>query len=147
MATSIVLHRSALWNPALPSGGRHSYTQVDDRKFHAERSGGMYTIYQVGDDGITLGWETARDEHGLTDLAKLAAITSAAFVATAFNRPQVRLAIQLRLAGKTEDEIRVAVHLLGSAGTGRNSPGNIARRRAWHIPIGAPVKLTPRPKG
>jgi hypothetical protein len=53
------------------------------------------------------------------------------FVALVFNQAQVRLAIQMRLDGKTEDEIRQAVHQAPRPGTGRNHPSHVARRRGW----------------
>lgn len=112
----IRLSRSAPWNPNLRNS-RIRYIQAGDRKFTADLEGGIWSVWECDETGHALGWRTLDIE--------------AAFVALAFNQAQVRLAIQMRLDGKTEDEIRKAVHRAPRPGTGRNHPKHVARRRGW----------------
>lgn len=116
-AAMIHLHRKAPWNTSLRDW-RTRYIQVGNRKFTAELDGGIWSVWEVGDDGLPLGWR----EHGVRDEMS---------VALAFNQQQVRLAIDLRLGGKNEDEIRKAVHAAPRLGTGRNHPKNVEARRNW----------------
>ncbi len=127
-APKIVLHRTAPWNDDLRGGGRDSYAQVGDRKFHVENNGGIYFIYEVGHDGLALGWEAAKTRLGL-DRERHAEILDKVFVGLAYNRGGSRIAIQRYLAGDTRDQIDAAVRAYGKPGTGRNSPANVARRR------------------
>jgi hypothetical protein len=125
----IVLHRDAPWaRNTLPRGGWNTYVQVGDRKFHAEHHG-VYMIYEVGDDGRPLGWEAAKTPRGL-DEDKYKEILDSRFVAIAFNRGGVRVAIQRYLAGNTRAQIDAAISAYGHPGTGRNSPANVERRRS-----------------
>lgn len=113
----IRLSRTAPWNKDL-RGGRIRYIQVGDLKFTAELEGGIWSVWQVGDDGLPVGWR----ECGVRDEM---------FVAHAFNQQQVRLAIEMRLGGKTADEIRIAMVTSPRVGTGRSHPKNVAARSNW----------------
>lgn len=127
--TQIVLHRDAPWNRNnLPRGGWHNYAQHGDRRFHAEGPG-VYTIHEVGMDGLPLGWETAKTLYGL-DTDRYDKILDGTWVGVAFNRGGIRVAIAAFLNGATRDEINEAVRVHGHPGTGRNSATNTARRRS-----------------
>lgn len=113
----IRLSRTAPWNKSLRDW-RTRYIQIGDLKFTAELEGGIWSVWQVGDDGLPLGWK----DHGIRDEM---------FVAHAFNQPQVRLAIEMRMDGRGEDEIRSAMVMTPRVGTGRNHPKNVEARRNW----------------
>lgn len=108
----IRLSRRAPWNDRLRNPYRTRYAQVDGRRFLIESDSlrSPWFVWEVQHDGTIANHD--RD-----------------FVALAFNLPAVRLALQLRVDGKSEDEIRAAVSTAGSAGTGRNHPRNVERRR------------------
>lgn len=109
----VVLHQRAPWNARLPHTYRQRYAEVDGRYFHVEADSldAPWFVWEIDRDGGLLGGPDA------------------AFVALAFNLPAIRLAIRLRVAGKTEDEIREVVARAPSAGTGRNHPRNVEWRR------------------
>lgn len=116
----IHLHRTAPWNSSLRPQYRVWYAEVDGRYFKVQSDPGRTVLWSV--------YEIDAED----DIIKQAADGfDNSFVAIAFNLPQVRLAIQMRIDGKSEDEIRRAVIAAPSAGTGRNHPRNVAARKAW----------------
>jgi hypothetical protein len=110
----IRLSQRAPWNDRLGNPYRTRYAQVDGRRFkiEADRLDALWFVWEVQHDGTIADPE--RD-----------------FVAIAFNLTHARLAIQLRIDGKTEDEIRVTIARTPRVGTGRNHPRNVERRRGW----------------
>lgn len=125
--TEIRLHRIAPWDRSLRGRGNR-YAQIGGRLFHAERVGGVWSIWEIDRSGLPLGLS------GATYGADAAAVVAAAFGGHASNLPQVAAAIAMRLDGKGEDEIRDALLAMPAAGTGRNHPKNVARRRGWWTP-------------
>lgn len=122
----ITLHRICPWNRSLPRGGHNAYAQVGDRKFTIEGPD-VYSIYEVGDDGMPLDWKKA-SEHGVTNKTALFDVLDAAFIALAYNRPGARIAIAGWLNGDERTVIDAAIRTYGNSGTGRNHPRNVERR-------------------
>lgn len=119
--TKLVLARRAPWNPSLRDS-RTRYVQAPDgRRYTAEYSGALWTVYECDEQGLPPGWED--DPRAAADRA---------FVAIAPNLPRVRVALAMHQSGENEDAIRAAMFDLSgpSGGTGRNAPANVARRRA-----------------
>jgi hypothetical protein len=117
---AIRLHRRAPWNATLRPDRRLWFAQADGRYFTVESEQGgpaIWFVWEVGTDGLPLNGDLDQ-----------------AFVAIAMNLPQARHAITLRLAGKAESEIRTELRDMGRAGTGRNHPRHVARRRGTPWP-------------
>lgn len=112
----IRLSQAAPWNKALTNPYRTRY---------AEHGGRYFRIEADRLDAPWFVWEIDREGNLLDG-------PDAAFVAIAMNLPQVRRAIEMRAAGSSTDEIRPALSAMGRAGTGRNHPSNVERRRRWH---------------
>lgn len=114
-APPVVLSQRAPWNSALRNPYRTRYTLVGGRRFIAEseRLDDLWTVWEVDEDGRVVKPDTD-------------------FVAHAFTLALVRLAVQMRVAGKTEDEIRTAMITTPRPGTGRNHPRHVERRRSWN---------------
>jgi hypothetical protein len=112
--TAIHLSKTAPWNPRVRRTYREWFAQVDGRRFRieADRLDAPWFIWEVEHDNTISNPETD-------------------FVAIAYNLPAARLAIQFRVDGKTEDEIRTAMSKAPRAGTGRNHPRHVAHRRSW----------------
>lgn len=104
-------------NNRLGNPYRTRYALVDGRRFKIEsdRLDAPWFVWEVQEDGNVA--DHARD-----------------FVALAFNLAHVRLAIQMRVDGKTEDEIRAAIAHTPRVGTGRNHPRNVAHRKGLRCP-------------
>lgn len=126
-AEQITLHRICPWNRNLPRGGSNAYAQVGGRKFTVEGPD-VYSVYEVGDDGMPLGWTKAH-EGGVTNKAVLHAVLDDTFVALAYNRGGARVAIAAWLNGEDRTAIDAAVRAYGHPGTGRNHHRNVERRR------------------
>jgi len=109
----IRLSQTAPWNRQLTNPYRTRFTEHGGRYFKAES-------HHLTDYWFV--WEIDRDGEPLGD-------PKDAIVAMALNLSQVRLAVELRVEGKGTNAIRDALIALGSQGTGRNSPENVARRR------------------
>lgn len=115
----IRLSQVAPWNGRLTNPYRTRYAQHDGRYFKARADSldDVWMVYEIDHDG---------------DILKQDVATS--FVALAFTLAHVRLAIELRVVGRTEDEIRQAINDAPRPGTGRNHPRNVALRQGFMRP-------------
>jgi hypothetical protein len=115
----IRLSQVAPWNRRLTNPYRTRYAQHDGRYFKvsADSLNDVWMVYEIDHDG---------------DILKQDPATS--FVAIAFTLAQARLAIELRAAGRTEDEISRAISDAPRPGTGRNHPRNVALRQGFMRP-------------
>lgn len=110
----IRLSKTAPWNAQVRRTYRQWYAQVGERRFaiEADSLDALWVVWEVDHNGRVVNPETD-------------------FVAHAFNLATARLAIEMRVAGKSEDEIRTATLTAPRVGTGRNHPKNVAARKAW----------------
>lgn len=113
-APAVRLSQRAPWNARLLNPYRTRYALVGGRRFIAEAENlrDLWTVWEVDEDGRVVNPD--RD-----------------FVGLAFTLAQVRLAVQMRIGGKSEDEIRTAMVTSPRPGTGRNHPRHVERRKAW----------------
>lgn len=105
----IRLAKRAPWAPTEHTPWRTRFVLLDGRRFIAEPAGpGLWAVWEVHEDG-----KVADPDQD--------------FVAHAFTLGHIRLAVQWRVAGKSESEIRDALLDAPRPGTGRNHP-HLARR-------------------
>lgn len=106
---TIKLHQKAPWNRHLRNTYRERYTQVGDRYFQvqADNLSSPWFVHEINADG---SW------------VKL--------IALCWNLPAARQIIQDSADGYTDDEVQARADTAKSAGTGRNAPRNVERRRA-----------------
>lgn len=109
----IRLSQTAPWNRRLTNPYRTRYAEYSGRYFQieADRLDAPWFVWEIDRDGNLLGGPDA------------------AFVVIAMNLPQARRAIELRVEGMDGTQIADALRAMGSAGTGRNHPRNVERRR------------------
>lgn len=116
----ITLHRRAPWNRSLT--GYRYYVQSGDRKFTVSSLAvGIYSTCEVDETGLPIGWK---------DNPRLAAETKS--LGIAYTTAQVRMSIEMWLAGKTADEICVAVATAPRVGRGRNAPKKTTTHATAH---------------
>ncbi len=119
MAATVRLHQVAPWNKRLTNPYRTRYAQ----------HGGRY--FKVSADSLNDVWMVYEIDHD-DDILKQDIDTS--FVALAFTLAQARLAIELRVDGRTCNEISRALADAPRPGTGRSHPDNVARRQGFMRP-------------
>ncbi len=102
------LSQTAPWNRQLTNPYRTRYTEHGGRYFRiaARWLDGPWFVWEIRADGTDIG-----------------------LVAAASNLPQARQAITMHVDGDDRDTIAEALVKMGGAGTGRNHPDNVARRR------------------
>lgn len=109
----VVLAKRPPWNPTEYAPWGNRYIVLGGRQFVAESQGpGLWTVWEVDGKG-----EVANPNQD--------------WVAFAFRLDQIREAVRLRVAGKTEDEIAAGLRDMPRPGTGRNHPKNVALRESW----------------
>lgn len=109
----IRLSKVAPWNADLRNTYRQRYTQVGGRyfKLEADHLDAPWFVYEINADGTL--------------------VDGRASIALCFNLTAARQAIQDLIDGMSPDDVFRKAISAPRAGTGRNHPKHVERRRAW----------------